>query len=279
MKFRAIFRFEFAYQLRHAWPWLFGAVLLAFAFLMTRDGSLAEALLDDFFLNSPFAIAKTTVVGNLLWLLLAAVLTGDAAARDVATGMDPLTYTVPVSKAAYLGARFLAAFVINALLLLVVQLGILIAVYAPGVEGALIGPFRPAAYLTAYAFLALPNAFFATAIGFWLATRSGRPMMSYLGSLLLFFMGYVVATFLLLQGRQGLANLLDPIGVHFILSDLSHLWTTYEKSWRLLDFAGTVRTNRLLWLGVGLGALAITYLRFRFAHRTDPTLIDTLRAR
>ncbi len=28
-------------------------------------------------------------------------------------------------------------------------------------------------------------------------------------------------------------------------------------------------TNRLLWLGIALVALAVTYLRFRFAHRTE----------
>jgi ABC-type transport system involved in multi-copper enzyme maturation permease subunit len=269
MKFREIFRFEFAYQVRRAWPWLFFAVLIIFAFLMTRDGTLAEALYDDFFLNSPFAIAKTTVTGSLIWLLVAAAVAGEAAARDVATGMHPLTYTVPVSKAEYLGGRFLAAFVLNALILLAVQAGILLAVYSPGVDAALIGPFRPAAYLTAYAFLALPNAFVATAIQFSLAARSGRPMASYLGSVLLFFMSYVVGLFLLFQGRQDVANLLDPIGVHFILSDLSHLWTTIEKSWRLIELEGTVLTNRLLWLGIALGALTITGLRFRFAHRTE----------
>ncbi len=196
MKFGEIFRFELAYQLRRPWPWAFFAVLFVVSFLMTRDGTLAEALLDDFFINSPFAIAKTTVVGGLVWLLVAAPMAGEAAARDVATGMHSLTYTLPVSKAEYLGARFLAAFVLNASMLLAVQAGILVAVYWPGVSAQLVGPFRPAAYLTAYGFLALPTAFVATAIQFGLATRSGRPMTSYLGSLFLVFMGFFVASFL-----------------------------------------------------------------------------------
>lgn len=278
MKLWAICRFELAYQVRRVWPWLICAVLLVFAFLMTRDGSLAEALLDDFFVNSPFAIAKTTVMGSLLWLLVAATIAGDVAARDVAMGMYPLIYTAPINKAAYLGGRFLAAFVLNALILLAVQAGILLAIYAPGVDGALIGPFRPAAYLTAYGFLALPNAFVATALQFALAVRSGRPMASYLGSVLLFFMAYVVGLFLLFQGRQDLASLLDPIGVHFILSDLSFLWTTIEKSWRLIELEGTVLTNRLLWLSSALGILAVTYLRFRFAHRTERSPFAALRS-
>ncbi|KFA94119.1 ABC transporter permease/M1 family aminopeptidase [Archangium violaceum] len=267
MKFLAIFRFELAYQGRRAWPWLFFAVLLVFDFLMTRDASLSEALYEDFFLNSSFAIAKTTVFGSLIWLLVAAPVAGDAAARDVAAGMHPLIYTVPVSKAEYLGGRFLAALVLNSLILLAVPVGILLAVYAPGVDAEAIGPFRPAAYLTAYAFIALPNAFVATALQFSLATWSGRATASYLGSLLLFFMAFFVASVVLF--KRGLGTLLDPIGIRFIVEDLSHSWTTNEKSWRLLALKGTVLTNRLLWLGMALGALAITSLRFRFAHRTE----------
>ncbi len=52
-------------------------------------------------------------------------------------------------RADYLGGRFLAAFVLNALILLAVPAGILLAVHSPGVEAEILGPFRPAAYLTA----------------------------------------------------------------------------------------------------------------------------------
>jgi hypothetical protein len=94
-------------------------------------------------------------------------------------------------------------------------------------------------------------------------------MTSFLGSVVLFFMAYVVGLFLVLQGRQAVANLLDPIGVHFILSELSFLWTPTEKRWRLITPEGIVLTNRLLWLGIAVATLAATYLGFRFAHRAE----------
>ena len=267
MNFREIVRFELAYQVRRPWPWLFFAVLLGITFLFTRDGALAEALYDEFFVNSPFAVAKNTVTGGLIWLLIAAVIAGEAAARDVATGMHPLVFTTPVSKAEYLGGRFLAALILNVCILLAVQVGILVAVYLPGVDAEVIGPFRPAAYLTAFGFIALPNAFVATAIQFAISVRTGRAMASYLGSMLLLFMGFFVASFLLF--KRGAGKLLDPIGVRFILEDLSHSWTTVEKSWRLLELQGLVLGNRLLWLGVAVGALGVTYASFRFAHRVE----------
>ena len=267
MKFWGIVRFELGYQLRRPWPWLFIAVLLVLCFLMTRDNALAEALLDEFFVNSPFAIAKTMVFGSLLWLLLAPAVAGEAAARDVATSMHPLMYTAPVSKAQYLGGRFLAALLLNGLILLAVPAAILLGVYLPGIPAELIAPFRSAGYVTAFCFIVLPNAFAATAIQFLLASRSGRTMAGYAGSLLLVFLGFFVAALLLY--KRGLGKLLDPIGVRFILDDLSHMWTTAEKNSRLLELKGALLGNRLLWVGVALAALGVTWLSFRFSHRVD----------
>lgn len=267
MKFWEIFRFEIAYQLRRAWPWLIVVMLMVLGFLFMRDGSFAQALYTEFFINSPFMVAMATVFGSLLWLLTAAFITGEAAARDVATGLHPLTYTFPITKAQYLGGRFLAAFVINAFILLSVQVTILLAVYLPGVHPESIGPFRPAAFLTAYAFISLPNAFVATAIQFAFALRSGRPIAAYVGSLLLFFTAFFIASLILF--RSGLGTLLDPIGVRFIWDELSHLWTTVEKSYRLLELKGTLLQNRLIWTGTGLAVSAITYTTFRFAHRAS----------
>jgi ABC-type transport system involved in multi-copper enzyme maturation permease subunit len=265
MRLWGIFRFELAYQARRGWPWLFLAVLLVLSFLMARDAALADALYEDFHANSPFAIASTTVFGTLIWLLVAPAVAGEAAARDVATRMYPLAYTAGVREVDYLGGRFLAALALNALLLLGVQLGMMLAFYSPGIDPAVIGPFRPAAYLTAYAIVALPNAVVATALQFAVAVRTGRAMTSYAGSLLLVFMGFFVAS-LLLYGR-GLGTLLDPIGIRFLVEDLAHSWTTVERDTRLLGLEGAVLANRLLWLGVALATIAATHLRFRFAHR------------
>ena len=50
---------------------------------------------------------------------------------------------------------------------------------------------------------------------------------------------------------------------------MSHLWTTYEKSWRLVALEGTVLVNRMFWVAVGLTAFALTWRGFRFQHRTE----------
>lgn len=267
MKFWEIFRFELSYQLRRPWPLLIITILMLLVFLFVRDGSFSEALYTEFFINSPFMIAMATVFGSLLWLVTSAFVAGEAASRDESTGMYPMIFTSPISKREYLGGRFVAAFVLNAVMLLSVQLTIILAVYLPGVHPDSIGPFRPAAFITAYCFIALPNAFAATSVQFAVASRTGKPMSAYVASLSLFFTAFFIAALILF--RSGLGTLLDPIGVRFIWDELSHQWTTVEKSIRLLELEGPILQNRLLWIGVGVAMTVVTYLRFQFSHRTN----------
>ena len=269
MKLREIFRFEFAYQIRRPWPWLAFAVLTVFAYENTRAGMIPVTLPQDFILNSPFIITTVTVFSCLIWLLVASAMAGDAAARDVQSGMHPLTYTMPATKAEYLGGRFLAAFALNALVLLGVQAGNLLGVYASNVSPEIIGPFRPAAYLAAYGFIALPNAFIATTIQFAFALLSGRALAAYFGSLMLVFFSVPVPLIVFAGlGEPGVAKLLDPIGMLAIMNEMMSQWTIVEKNVRMFTLEGPMLWNRLLWLGIALATNTIIYTRFQLAHRT-----------
>src|SRR6185503_19428909 len=187
--------------------------------------------------------------------------------RDVHTGLYPLTYSSPISKVEYLGGRFLAAFVLNALILLGVQLGSLLAAYAPGGNPDIIGPFRPAAYLAAYTSIALTNAFIAATFQFSAALLSGRPIASYVGSVALFFLSYPVTFTLYLSGLGERGLLADPIGIMAIMNEMMSKWTIVEKNVRMFTLEGPMLWNRLLWLGIACLTLAFIYRRFRFEHR------------
>ena len=279
MKLWRIFGFEFAYQVRRPWPWLAFAILVVFAFQVTRVGIVPATLPQDFILNSPFIIAVVSVLSCQIWLLLTPAVAGEAAARDVHTGMHPLTYTSPVSRAEYLGGRFLAAFVLNALILLAVQTGSLLAAYAPGVDPEVIGPFRPAAYLAAYGFIALPNALIATTFQFSAALLSGRPMAAYASSIGIFFLSYPVTLVLLFSPLGELAKLADSIGVFTIMNAMMTEWTIVEKNLRMFTLEGPMLWNRLLWAGFAFLTLGFIYRRFRFAHRTASDLLSRLTRR
>jgi hypothetical protein len=199
-------------------------------------------------------------------MLMAPAVAGSAAARDVQMRMHPLVYTTPISKADYLGGRFLAAFVLNALLLLAVPLGMLAALLFPGVK-----PFRPAAYLSSYGVLALPTAFTFTAVQFSLAALKRRAVVSYLGTVLVCVtVGAAVGVVTNVLRMPTLGTLLDPT-LRIILVIIPETLTPLELNAALIGMKSSILANRLLWIGVALAILAFTHRRFRFADRAART--------
>ena len=261
MKFREIFRFEFVYQARRVRTWLYFAVLFAVGYLLMRTAGAGDGVV-----NSPYAVAQQTVLAVLLWILMAPAVAGSAAARDAQTRMHPLIYTAPISKADYLGGRFLAALVLNALILLAVPLGILAALFLPGVDPEIVGPFRPAVYLSSYGVLALPTAFTFTAVQFSFAALKRRPIVSYLGSVLFFgTVGIVAALVTNVLQMPTLSKLLDPTcRLNVIVLDTL---TPLEKKTVLIGLESSILANRLLWIGVALAVLVFTHVRFRLGNR------------
>jgi len=266
MKFREIFRFEFKYQARRVRTWLYFAVLFVVACLLMKN-FIADARNGGGFANSPSTIAFVTVICNALWVLMATAVAGSSAARDTQTRMHPFIYTTPISKADYLGGRFLAALVLNGLILLAVPAGILLALLLPGVEPGILGPFRPAAHLSAYVVMMLPTAFAVTAIQFSLAALNGRAAVSYLGSVLLLVAVSIGAGAVInLLQMPALGKLLDPIGYVTVIGVVSKTWTPIEKNTLLIALEGSMLANRIVWIGIGLCVLAFTHRRFRYAR-------------
>ncbi len=261
MKFRKIFTLEFSYQIRRATTWLNFVVIFVFAWLWVIANYLYDAKEGYFLLNAPVVIAAVVVLCCTKWLLIGASVAGDAAARDVHSGMFSLTYTAPSGKAAYLGGRFLAALALNILILFAIPAGILVAMHFSGVETDILGNFHAAPYFTTFIFLVLPNAFYATAIQFSVATLSRRNMGSYLGGAILFVAAFIVGQMLQYKGEWG--NLIDPMGFTPVMSHLSN-WSPLERNSRLILPEDSFLINRILWCCISLVLLAFAYFRFRF---------------
>lgn len=268
MTFRGIFEFELGYQLRRLSTWFYFAVMVALALAMVRGAFIEDARAEGHVVNAGFVIASITVFGGVIWLLMAAHVAGDAAARDVQSRMHPLIYTTPISKASYLGGRFAAAFTLNAAILLGVPVGILLGLFLPGVEPELLGPFRPMAFLTAYGFIALPFAFATTAIQFSAAVRDRRTIASYVASVVILLVGHLGGGAVGNTVGWDLAKLVDPLGVVGIVRFFEE-WSPIEKNTRIFMPDGWQSANRLLLIGIGLVALAFTYIRFRFDHPSE----------
>ena len=260
-----VLRFELAYQLTRVSTRIYFLIFVAmtgmagFAFFLgAREGG--------YFFNAPVLTIASHIVASMVALLVIAGVAGDAATRDADVRIDSLLYTTPLRKTAYLGGRFMGAFAVVALLLLAVPFVLLLSTRLPGLGPALIGPFRPGAYLASYFFFALPNAFVGTAVLFSLAALTRRSIASYGGAIALFFSATVAEGFLARKmGNWSVATLLDPLG----FTTVRALWRSLnplQKNTLLPGLDGALLSNRLLWLAIASGVLAFAFARFRFAH-------------
>jgi ABC-2 type transport system permease protein len=262
VKFREIFRFEFVYQARRVRTWLYFAVLFGVAYQLrgTAGGGDVQVI-------SPYDIALETVLTVLLWVLMASAVAGSAAARDVQTRMHPLIYAAPIRKGEYLGGRFLAAFALNALILLAVPLGSLAALFLSGVNPDIIRSLGPAIYISSYGLLVFPTAFAFTAVQFSVAVLNRRAILSYLGSVLFWVTASIGAVLFNVLHMQTLGKLLDPTCRFNVAVVMADTLTPLEKNTVLIGLDGSILANRLLWVCLASAILVFTHVRFRPGHR------------
>ncbi|MFL5464776.1 MAG: M1 family aminopeptidase [Gemmatimonadaceae bacterium] len=270
MKAFELLRFEMGYQSKRWWTWLYVVVILALSFQFAIWSFEGDARGGAYWYNAPFAIARQTLIGCVMGLLVAAAFSGDAGARDAESRMAPLVYTSPVAERSYLGGRFVAAFLLNALVLMAVQVGLLAAILVSGGPTEFVGPIRIATYLGSYALLALPTAFFSTALLFSLSVLSRRAVASYLGAVIIFFTSIVAWTVVAIRlGQWELAKIIDPLGTT-VLSEIARTTTDAQKNALSIWGNSSLLLNRVVWLAVGGIILAFTHLRFRFESVSSP---------
>ncbi|HYW11712.1 MAG TPA: hypothetical protein VE871_07125, partial [Longimicrobium sp.] len=260
MKLGEVFRFEIEYRLRRGSTWVYGGMLLGLSFLMLHivNGSSSRV-------NSPEMVATISSIVSLVGMLVTAALFGEAATRDIQSRMHPLMYTSPMRTAEYLGGRFLGTLVVNAVMLLGIPLGQLIAAQMPYLDRQMFGPFIPGAYVQPYLLFLLPNMVLAAALLFALAALARQMLPAFLGGMGLF------VVYLFMDAYRGritnptLAVLADPFGMA-VLEDLTRYWTPVQRNTQLIGFPDLLLWNRLLWMGVALAFLVLLHRRFRFAH-------------
>lgn len=227
------------------------------------------------FANSPQTLMSISSVLGLCALLVAGGVMGQAVYQDFAHGTHTLFFTAPISRARYLGGRFLGAFLTMLIVLSSIGLGLWVTSLMPWNQPERLGPQRLAHYLWPYVINLLPNLLFAGSIFFSLAALTRRILPVYISSVVL-FLGYLLATNLLgnLDSRT-LATLLDPFGLLAFMRTTEY-WTLDERNTRLAPLTGALLANRLLWLALGGAILAYTFARFQRTHslslsRSEPT--------
>ena len=255
-----VFRFELDYRLRQPSSWIYAAVLFGVPFLMMHaiNGS-------GQFVNAPEMIMTATNLLGRIGIIVSAGVFGDAATRDVEGRMYALFYTSPIRESDYLIGRFLGAVAVNALLLLGIPLGLLLASLMPYMEQGMFGPVQLRAYVQVYVLVLLPNLVVIGACMFTAAALTRRAIATYVGGVVLLVLVAVAGDITDGFSNRTLSALTDPFGGAAI-TEVTRFWTPAERNARLIGWPAIVLWNRALWLAAACGVLALLVARFRFAQ-------------
>ncbi|HYC91878.1 MAG TPA: M1 family aminopeptidase [Thermoanaerobaculia bacterium] len=264
MNFLEIVRFEIDYRLRRPYTWILGTVFVAMAWLLAVGVLVGEAeRAGDLHANAPSLVGMATVLVSMLGLVISAALFSEAALRDHETRMFSLFATSPLTKTQYLAGRFAGTLLVNVLIVSIVPIMFMLLMRPPFVKGALLGPFRAAAYVQPALVLLLPNVLFTGALLFAVGVLTRRTLAVFATAAFVALGAMLLEEYI--EGERGLAPLaalIDPSGF-VAFSEHWEFWTTHEKNTRPLHVDASLLWNRLLWTGVTGAVLLFTRWRFR----------------
>jgi ABC-2 type transport system permease protein len=267
-----ILSFEFRQRLSRLSTYVYFLVFagLGCLFAAAAGGAIPQASVDfgaggKVLVNSPFALNNIISFVTFFGIIVTAAIAGQATYQDVHNNTTPFFFTAPITKFDYLAGRYLGALAIQFVIFAGVGMGVWIATHLPSIDPTRVGPQSIAGYFQPYFILVIPNLIFITAIFFGLGAL-GRKMLPVYAASAILLIGYFVATQLSTDLTINVpAALADPLGANAI-QRITQYWTTFERNTRLIPLAGILLLNRILWLGVGVAILAITFAKFKFSY-------------
>jgi len=216
--------------------------------------------------NSPYALLSTTGVMSVFAVFIVTAFVANVVIRDIETGFAPILYSTRITKASYLGGRFLGAMGVAILLMASVPLAFMIGSVMPWLDHEKVGPFVATHYLYALFLFALPALLVSGSLFFSLATMTRSMMWSYVGAVGFITLYFTAMLLLKDPAYDHITALLDPFGLA-TLDLVSKYWTAAERNTLLPPLDGVMLENRLIWVGVAIAMFALACLLFRFESK------------
>lgn len=259
-----IFKFELKYRSTRPATYIYFAIIFLMCFgAVTTDiiriGGGAGQIKE----NAPFVISNMTLIMSFALSVIISAVMGVAILRDFEHNTEALMFSTPMKKIDYLMGRFLGSFVVLLFIYSGIWLGFLLGDLMPWREADKLLPFNASTYFYSFFTLALPNLFFCGALFFMSGALSRKSIVIYTQGILLLVLYSVGQNMIKDMDHKHIAALLDPFGMR-AFSYITEYWTPAERNTLLAPLEGYLLYNRLIWLGVGVLALVVTYFGFSF---------------
>ena len=261
-----IFKFELKYRWKRPATYIYFAIMFLLPFFAVisdniQIGGGAGQIKD----NAPHNIANMFLILSALpGLLLAAGIMGVPVIRDYEHKTESLFFTTPIHKFQYLTGRFLGSFLTAVFVFSAMVWGAALGHLSPWAEADKLLPFNFSYYWAPFIKLVIPNLFIMSGVFFAGGALSKKLIVVFTQGIVL-LVGYLVSLQIITDlESQNLASLLDPfaLGTH---NFATQYWTVAEKNSLTTTLEGALLTNRLIWIGVSILALIITYVFFNFS--------------
>lgn len=277
--FKEIFLFELFYRKGRAVTYVYFGITFILCFLGVASSIVklggAVGLVKA---NAPYVIYRMTLVSSFVLTIITSAIMGVTIVRDFDHSIDGILFSMPLTKWSYLMGRFCGAFVTLILINLALPLGFIagfmIGQYVPwevAWKSETILPFNLWNYFHPFFLILVPNLFVTSAVFFMGGALSRKSIVIYMQGIMLVVLYQIANGFLKDLDSQQLASLIDPYGIQTFLY-ITQYWTPAEQNTLFVPVEGLMLYNRLLWIGVGILSLLITYRFFSFTvARSSPS--------
>jgi ABC-2 type transport system permease protein len=259
-----IIKFEWAYRKGRPATWIyFGLILILPIILVTTDAIKITGGGEQTKENAPSAIAFMEVVFSYLFMMITSAVMGVAVLRDFEFNTEALMFSTPIKKFDYLFGRFFGSFLVLILIFFAMILGFSIGEFMPSRDATKLLPFSLWHYIQPFLILVLPNLFFTGAFFFAGGALTRKAVIIYTQGIILFVIYSISQNLMGDMDNREMGALLDPFGIR-TLGYVTRYWTPAQKNMMTVPLEGILLYNRLIWMGVGILALAVTHFGFSF---------------
>jgi len=248
------------------------ALFFAFGVVLTATGFGPG----NVHVNSPYSITQSLALLSLPSLFVLAIFCSNAIVRDREQRMEEIVFSTAMGEFDFLFGRFIGAFMASVTVVAFSLAGMLTTALVRGNADGRVGPIRTLDYLWPFLVLVVPSMLFAAALIFAVATLTRSALASYVASVFLYVLYFVVAALTnspmmassvpVDAASQTIGALLDPFGLSAFFQQTQY-WSPIERNARLISLSGTFFANRIA--AVAFAALLWTVVYRWFAFRVS----------
>jgi ABC-2 type transport system permease protein len=260
--------FEFKYQLRSTLFVVTTVIFFAFSFAFVTVPKMSKAVAGVAHINSPHVISTLIATMANFAIFIPVAFLASVVMRDRKLGTEGLFFTRPVNEFDYLAGRFIGAFAVCCVVLLVAPLALFAGSFVPWLDPETVGPLRPFDYIYNYLVFGVANLLIPGALLFTVANLTRSTMATYTAMVVFLVFYFAGSAFGSNEEYRRIVALLDPYG-YFAYLEITRYWSPHELNTRLVPMEGLLLWNRVIWLGLSAALLAYNAATFSFRVGID----------